>query len=421
MSKPKSKSNQRSNARSKKSVSKPKKQTPFGDTGAILGKSIGKLFGVDGSGLGRWLGSGIGSIFGSGQYRLSSEDPTYNVLWNGGQIPQFHTQRPANIVCHREYLGDITGTSLFTNRQFPLNPGINDTFPWLSSVAQNYQEYRWHGLVFEFRSMVTDFVTGGAPGTVIMATNYNADSTAYATKQAMENSEYAVSVKPTNNLMHFIECAPAETFSPIKFIRTGPAPSGQDLRLYDQGIFQFASNGNPVQLMGELWVSYCVEFLKPILPVTPGGPVGTSALIRTGITAANPLGLIQTSNLGTLSATCTGTVLSFMSDPAAYYMITCTWRGDTAGVFKPPGISFVGPPTAGWVAFSNNAGGHTLTTQLAPFPATSSTNGVFEFAVTNTTSTPAVIAITFDGTGVFPTVNTALDIWIMQVDNSSVA
>lgn len=405
--------------RPKQKASKPKKSTPFGDTGAIVGKSIGKMFGVNGSGLGRWLGSGIGSIFGSGQYKLSSEEPQYNLLWNGGQVPQFHTQRQANIVCHREYLGDITGTASFTNRQFPLNPGINDTFPWLSSVAQNYQEYRWHGLVFEFRSMVTDFVTGGAPGTVVMATNYNADATAYVTKQAMENSEYAVSVKPTGNLMHFIECAPTETFSPIKFIRTGPPASGQDLRLYDQGNFQFASTGNPVQQLGELWVSYCVEFLKPILPVTPGGPVGTSALVRTGITSAAPLGLITTSNTGTLSARITATTLTFSADAAAYYMVTMTWRGDSAGAFKPPGFTLSGASATGWSAFSNNAGGHSLSSQLAPFPATATTNGVFEFTITNPTATVADVLVVFDATGVFPTVNTAVDIWVMQVDNSA--
>jgi len=60
---------------------------------------------------------------------------------------------------------------------------------------------------------VTDFVTNGAPGVVIMAANYNADAKNYTTKQEMENSEYAVSVKPTRDLIHGIECATDHTIA----------------------------------------------------------------------------------------------------------------------------------------------------------------------------------------------------------------
>jgi hypothetical protein len=156
------------------SVVKKPKAKPFRDTGGIVGNRIGGMFGnaSAGRGIGRWLGTGIGSIFGSGDYTLAGSQPMYNVMMNGSQIPKFDSTRQTNVVCHREYLKDFTGTTGFSLNTFSLNPGLADTFPWLSTVASSYQEYKFHGLVFEFRSLITDFVTGGAPGVIIMATNY---------------------------------------------------------------------------------------------------------------------------------------------------------------------------------------------------------------------------------------------------------
>jgi hypothetical protein len=137
--------------------------TPFANLGAMAGGALGGMFGQAGlgAGVGKWLGSGIGSIVGSGDYQQMGSSPKYNVITNGSQIPQFSSLRQTNVVCHREYLGDIQGTAGFNNTAYPLNPGMSQTFPWLSTVAENFQEYRIHGLVFEFRSLITDFVTSG--------------------------------------------------------------------------------------------------------------------------------------------------------------------------------------------------------------------------------------------------------------------
>ena len=146
---------------------KPKqsKQTPFSDVGRIVGNSAGRMLGMPQlSGIGKWLGSGIGSIFGSGDYAMTGPTPQYNIL--SGQVPQFSKTHATNIVSHREYLGDINGTTAFTNTTYPLNPGVSQTFPWLSTIAASYQQYKFHGLIFEFRPLITDFVTGGAPGVI---------------------------------------------------------------------------------------------------------------------------------------------------------------------------------------------------------------------------------------------------------------
>lgn len=262
------------NNKSKKTKKVNSKPTPFRDAGKIVGKSAAQFFGIPGfKDIGSLVGSGIGRIFGSGDYTMTGPTPSVNVLM--GQIPKFSSTKATNIVCHREYIGDITGTSAFTNTSYPLNPGISTTFPWLSQIASNYSQYRFHGVVFEFRPLITDYVTSGAPGVVIMSTNYNADDAAYTTKREMENSEFAVSIKPTNNLLHMIECDPAQTSMSEQYTRQSSTLGIQDKKTYDLGTFQFATQGNPVQLLGELWVTYCVEFFKPEIPTLPVGPVAS--------------------------------------------------------------------------------------------------------------------------------------------------
>lgn len=375
---------------------KQKKATPFGDVGQIVGQRVGGIFGMPYlKGVGRWLGSGIGSIFGSGDYNIIGAEPMYNLLTNGNQIPKFSETRQTNIVCHREYIGDITGTTGFTNRTFPLNPGVSQTFPWLSSIAENYQEYKFHGLIFEFRPLITDFVTSGAPGVIVMATNYNSDASAYSSKQQMENSEYAVSVKPTLDLIHGVECEIQQTVLPQLYVRTGSVPSGQDLRLYDQGLFQFASQGNPSQLLGELWVSYCVEFFKPVLPITAG--LSSAYINRSNTTNASPMGSIGVVNRGDLAVTITSTVLTIPANPNDEFYITLHWyNGSVNVVIASPGITIVGGTFM--AEFQNG----TTAVQVAPFIGASTNTMIIGRAVKSSLTAPGIIIITLDGSGTVP-------------------
>jgi hypothetical protein len=390
-----------------------KAKTPFSNAGALVGARAGQMFNMPMlKGVGKWLGSGIGSIFGSGDYQLAGAVPQYNVLANGAQIPKFSSTHATNIVCHREYLGDIMGTVAFNNTSYPLNPGMADTFPWLSSIADNYQEYKFHGVIFEFRPLITDFVTGGAPGVVVMATNYNADLPVYTTKQIMENSEYAVSVKPTNALIHGVECSPVQTDPNIKYVRNGALASGQDLKNYDWGNFQFATQSNPVQNLGELWVSYCVEFYKPVLATT-SGPAATLLSYHNArsTTAAGsaPLGSIQTSTSGALTASATGTAVTWTGVAAQKYLIDVSWSGGTSVTIVPPVVTF----TNATAQLFYRTGNDNYVTSPAN-PSTTVTRANYQ-AIVSCTAAGNVVA-TFGLGGTLPTTTTTCDIFITLID-----
>jgi len=310
-----------------------KRATPFTDAGGSAGQYLGGFIPIPGAAnigkhVGRFLGAGVGSIFGSGDYQMVGQPAKYNVL--SGSPPKFSSTRTTNVVCHREFLGNINGTTAFTNQSFPLQPGVSLTFPWLSSIAASYQEYRIHGIVFEFNPLITDFVTSGAPGVVVMATNYNADAPAYSSKIAMENSEYAVAVKPTQKLMHMIECEQIQTVLPNRYIRTGGVPSNQDLRLYDWGNFQLATQGNPNQLLGELWVTYCIEFFKPVLPISTS--IGQSDhFVRSNTSGTNTFGSIQLSvPVNEIGCVVSANSITFPAGSSGYYLVEVFHTGTGA-------------------------------------------------------------------------------------------
>jgi len=190
-----------------------------------------------------------------------------------GQIAPSFAEGPRGVtISHREYITDIFGpeaTGIFQNQTFGLNPALVQTFPWLSQVAANYEEYEFKQLIFTFNSTVTDFVSNsGQVGTVIMATQYNANDAPFANKQEMMEYDAAVSGKVSGAIMAGVECDPRQNSgSPGKYTRSGPVAPNEDVKTFDLGTLNVATSNTPQpfnnQALGELWVSYTVELRKP--------------------------------------------------------------------------------------------------------------------------------------------------------------
>lgn len=173
---------------------------------------------------------------------------------------------------HREYLGDFE-TGLAPPGQnsgvFRLNPADSRTFPWMSTLANNFEQWIPHGMVFEFVSTCGNAVssTNAALGSISMATTYNSEANNFTSKKQLLNHYFATSTKTADNLMHAIECNPDEM--PTKLLYTGiPTPFGPDFpgddRLYDLGFTTFWLQGSQsVYTAGEIWITYDVSLLKP--------------------------------------------------------------------------------------------------------------------------------------------------------------
>jgi len=111
-----------------------------------------------------------------------------------------------------------------------------------------------------------------------MATNYNVNDDPYSSTVQMENSEYAVAVKPSLHAYHPIECASDQRRNDPFYVYDSHANTSgavADKRFRDMGKFQIATEGLSTTsgvTIGQLWVTYEIEFLKPILPYRSGPP-----------------------------------------------------------------------------------------------------------------------------------------------------
>lgn len=313
------------------------KGASFADTGASLGSSLGGMLGRMGAGL-------ISKITGFGSYQVSK-----NTVANGNAVASFYNDGDGVVVCHREYLTDVSGSTGFTLASYAVNPGLVSSFPWLSSVAHQFEEYEMLGLVYEFRPLsgMAVSTSSASLGCVIYATDYNPYNPLFPNKQSMESYEFSTSTVPFNEMLHPVECKPGSDVLRKKFVRSGPVAPGT-LQLYDVGNFQVATQGmQSSYTAGELWVSYHVRFSKPRLDLTPvtGSARFSSGPFDTG-SNLNPQG---TAGWITSYSTLPGVLIpvapgvpgrGFTLQATGYYFVVICVSNTFAGVTSPPSITF---------------------------------------------------------------------------------
>lgn len=245
----------------------------FSDIGGVAGGVLGNVIapgagGAIGGIAGRAFGKGLGHLFrgitGYGDYTVKQN----SLVYPNQQVPQFGPGRTCVRIQHKEYIARINSSTSFSLQQFDINPAMPETFPWLSQIAQQFEQYRFNGLVFAFASTSADALnsTNTALGKVVMATDYSAVDPDYVNIQQMMGSEFSTMGKPSESLLHAIECDPAETPVKLFYTRAGDPPANADKRLYDLGNFQIATDGSQAAAeIGDLWVSYDVTLCKPQL------------------------------------------------------------------------------------------------------------------------------------------------------------
>lgn len=237
--------------------------------------------------------TGLGMYTGNGSYDGDDDVEANSLVNNGGLVgvPSFASsgdETGAVTIQHREYVSELFGpTNSFQNEQFPLNPGLEKTFPWLSQIAANYEEYELVQCMFTFRSTTSDHggtTTSGQVGTVIMCTQYNPSKEKFDSKQMMMGYDAAGSGKCTSDQVHGVECDNAKlSGTDEKYVRT--AAVLDDLKNYDHGNFEVAISNSPPEFaneaLGELWVSYTVVLRKPKLFTGRGFAISQDEFVQT--------------------------------------------------------------------------------------------------------------------------------------------
>jgi len=208
------------------------------------------------------------------------------------------------VITHRELInGSVAGSTTFTvQNSYSLNPGIAATFPWLSTQASQYEEYKFRSLSFQY----VPIAPTSTQGDIHLIPEYDPVNPAPSTEvQALDhygsisNSVWApVTIKFDTKSMH--------STGTRKFVRTSVVPS--DLKTFDGGLFHVCTNNETgTSTIGKLFVEYTVELYTPFIGPQPGSSSstvsmftnsGTQTLTTTTPTnvafangVANPLGI----------------------------------------------------------------------------------------------------------------------------------
>lgn len=393
---------------SKRTKNKPAPAKEVGAVGQLI-RAIGRMGGgvagtylgapVAGASIGHSLGASLSKWLGAGDYTVQANSIVRNTMKGSSSVPMMHRTDQSVTIRHREFIQTVEGGTPFSIRAaLALNPGLSATFPWLSQIAANFQEYQFKGLVFHY--VPTSGMATGADtrlGAVMAQTVYRATDQSPSTKYELLNEYWSNESMPSEAMAHPIECKPSETVMSHRYVRTGTV--SDDLMFYDYGRTIVATQGQiQTGIIGDLWVTYEVELRKPKLTTTLGSNVKSVLFNNTGMTTLRPLNNSATeftSFVGTISVDSPADnqlrVRVPVGNPGSYL-----WNISMSGT----GLGATGSPS---VAYTNTSAiQNTLEGNTLPTYATSASRLAFVcgFRVTDPTvlSEVLVSGITITGT-----------------------
>lgn len=270
-------------------------------TGSYLGK-IGGQLGDRFEGFGRGMIENAKKKFkaftGLGEYQLVGNSLVRGA--NGGGVLTAVKHGNVTTISYKEYLGDIvTGPVIggFNINSIQINPGNEASFPWLCSIANQFDQYKPKGIVYEFKSTASDTTTLASIGSVIMATEYDVYDRAYTSKAEMLQSAYSNEAKMSDDMVHGIECDPTELQRNLFYVTQYGVITEGDKRDQTMGTFYYATQGGSLPVnssVGSLYVHYEFDFYKEQIF---GGVASKGELYSTYTTVA-PAGGLAMENTG---------------------------------------------------------------------------------------------------------------------------
>lgn len=246
--------------------------------------------------------------------------------------PDIRATRDSCRVVHRELIGSVSGgasTAFSVNSTFALNPGLSSTFPWLSIIAEAWEQYRFNSLKVCYYTRCSTQTAGS----VLLVTDYDAADPAPATEFIASSYEDTAEDAPWKDICSDLRPSAMFPMGPKKFLRTSALAANEDIKTYDAGnLFVCTVDSAAAAGWGKIWLEYDVSFFVPqqassgaaqlflhISGVTPttGSMMGT----QTVVSSSSPV-----------PATVTGDIITF-SAPGTFFVSYDVLDGtsDTAG------------------------------------------------------------------------------------------
>jgi len=251
---------------------------------------------------------------------MKASRPVYRVMGSDGSV----------VVRHREYLADLLGYSAFTNLQFPINPGMATSFPWLSNVARSYESYHFRSLKFLYE---TEIATSSS-GKVMLAVDYDAADAAPVSKVQMLSNHTSIPRPVWSEAVLSCDQADLAKCSKQLYVRSGSLASNLDIKTYDVGNLNVAFQGCSVTTVnGELYVEYEVELHTPQLDPTALALAGSLKITGASSVSKTAIFGVAPTYVGGLGATAVTNTITF-TQPGQYLvslLLTGTTLTDGSG------------------------------------------------------------------------------------------
>lgn len=320
--------------------------------GGAGGGALGSYFGA--SGIGSTIGSGLGALIsrwsGNGDYAVKNN----SVLRMSESIPDMHKAGQSVIVRHKEFVLTVRNQAQDYFSALQINPGNPIMFPWLSNIAMGFEQYRIRGMVFHYVPTSGSISSSQALGWVALQTTYRSGTAKPGSKQEMLNEYNANESVPSQAFIHPIECSPNENPFTIKYCNNkalAPDANGVDALMYNHGDL-FVGNGGQVGAtdgtvaLGDLWVTYEIELMKPVAK-TDRGTVLMGSCLSAAVSAPTlnnwfPVAGLTISNLQWPISGRTLTIPAYWSGSA---FIHVQISGTSASYFTGPVNSGIGATT----------------------------------------------------------------------------
>jgi hypothetical protein len=185
------------------------------------------------------------------------------------------------IVRHSEEIDDVTAKTEYSYKSYEINPGLARTFPYLSIIAKQYEQYRFKYLHFYYINRTGTNVKGA----ITISPEYNPENgdpaserkqaSYVGTEQGGTWTDFGM--KLSTFLMH--------STGVRNFIRSLPVPGA--IQLYDVARLYVATadfeEEQADQVQGKLWCDYEIEFFIPqVTSPHVGGPVAMTKAVIPG-------------------------------------------------------------------------------------------------------------------------------------------
>jgi len=153
----------------------------------------------------------------------------------------------------------------FNVQTFFINPGDPAAFPYLSDIAQNFEEYEFLGLVCSVRSLSTNYSSSPSMGEYAITRQEDVTASDPTSMPQILNSANGVSARPDKDIYYGFECK-GQTLNKY-FVQNSTSKADPNfVYMCKMHIATALSSAYaPGDNIGEIWMTYDVRLSVPIL------------------------------------------------------------------------------------------------------------------------------------------------------------